>query len=287
MALVLDRRTGLVSPQFHIKFDPSFQTVKSNNFDSQWQLKTGFVGIRVKEPIATAPNALERSAPSEGAQNAPSEGAQKRQRFEHLIDREQNSEINRQLQRHNMKQAPELGKTHEDEQVGKQTPIPETEIRPPVERLIEAMLAEVKILTKEGIEGEIFCLEAMFPIKEVAEHPLTVFKATSDPDTMYLHQAMKDTPTHDQICPTSRRGHSHWPWCRTARGQLRHAPSRYELEDDIASSAEPGLANFGAAMLEPLEARGRGFTHGHKKVMGCPNAARRLSRSYSGTNRSL
>jgi hypothetical protein len=98
-----------------------------------------------------------------------------------------------------MKQAPELGKTHKDEQVGKQTPIPETEIRPPVERLIEAMLAEVKILTKEGIEGEIFCLEAMFPIREVVEHPLTVFKATSDPDTMYLHQAMKEPDSKEFV----------------------------------------------------------------------------------------
>ncbi len=193
VALVLDRKTGLVSPQFHIKFDPSFQTVKTDEFDSQWQLKTGFVGIKTKEPTSMTQNVLKRSTPSEGEKrNAPSEGAQKRQRFEQEPDREQNSEINRQLQRHNMKQAPELGKTHKDEQVGKQTPIPETEIRPPVERLIEAMLAEVKILTKEGIEGEIFCLEAMFPIREVVEHPLTVFKATSDPDTMYLHQAMKE-----------------------------------------------------------------------------------------------
>ena len=32
----------------------------------------------------------------------------------------------------------------------------------------------------------------MFPVREIAEHPLTVFKATSDPDTMYLHQAMRE-----------------------------------------------------------------------------------------------
>jgi hypothetical protein len=35
----------------------------------------------------------------------------------------------------------------------------------------------------------------MYPVRELTEHPLTVFKATSDPDTMYLHHAMKE---HDQ-----------------------------------------------------------------------------------------
>ena len=45
---------------------------------------------------------------------------------------------------------------------------------------------------------------------------------------------------------------------------------RGECEDDYASNGEPGLANFATAMLEPLEAQGRGFEHGHKKVMGVP-----------------
>ena len=46
IALVLDRKTGLVSPQFHIKYDPSFQTTKQDKFDSTWQIKAGFVTQR-------------------------------------------------------------------------------------------------------------------------------------------------------------------------------------------------------------------------------------------------
>ncbi len=53
------------------------------------------------------------------------------------------------------------------------------------------MTAEVKTLTAKGIEGEIFCLKAMFPVRTTDENPLTIYKATSDPDTMYLHQAMR------------------------------------------------------------------------------------------------
>jgi hypothetical protein len=54
------------------------------------------------------------------------------------------------------------------------------------------MLVEIKDVTKNDVEGEIFCLEAMFPSREEIEHPLMAFKATSDPDTMYLHEAMKE-----------------------------------------------------------------------------------------------
>jgi hypothetical protein len=54
------------------------------------------------------------------------------------------------------------------------------------------MLVKIKDMTKSNVEGEIFCLEAMFPSREEIEHPLMAFKATSDPDTMYLHKAMKE-----------------------------------------------------------------------------------------------
>jgi hypothetical protein len=43
VALVLDRNTGLVSPQFHVSFDPGFYTVKQDKFDTLWQTKAGFV----------------------------------------------------------------------------------------------------------------------------------------------------------------------------------------------------------------------------------------------------
>jgi hypothetical protein len=54
------------------------------------------------------------------------------------------------------------------------------------------MLVERKDVTRHDVEGEIFCLEAMFPSREEIENPLVAYKATSDPDTMYLHEAMKE-----------------------------------------------------------------------------------------------
>ena len=43
MALVLSRQTGLVSPQFHLKFDDRFQTIKDLKNESLWQTRAGFI----------------------------------------------------------------------------------------------------------------------------------------------------------------------------------------------------------------------------------------------------
>ena len=42
MALVLNPKTGHVSPQFHVVFDDKFDTVKQGtDFESLWQAKAG------------------------------------------------------------------------------------------------------------------------------------------------------------------------------------------------------------------------------------------------------
>ena len=59
---------------------------------------------------------------------------------------------------------------------------------------------------------------------------------------------------------------------KVALGKLEPRPSPSLKEDDYASDGWPGVANFATAMLEPLESQGRGFTHGHKKVLGAPRS---------------
>ena len=63
-------------------------------------------------------------------------------------------------------------------------------VRPIQRYTIETMLAETEV-SAHTIEGEIFCLQAMFPIDTIEQDPLLAYKAQADPDTMYLHQAMK------------------------------------------------------------------------------------------------
>ena len=55
--------------------------------------------------------------------------------------------------------------------------------------------------------------------------------------------------------------------------QKSRPPRCTSYEDDYASNGEPGLANFATALFSPLEAQGRGFSHGHTKVMGVPHTA--------------
>jgi hypothetical protein len=46
VALILDRQTGLASPQYHITFDPSIDTVKDITVKSLWQVNSGLVPQR-------------------------------------------------------------------------------------------------------------------------------------------------------------------------------------------------------------------------------------------------
>jgi len=45
----------------------------------------------------------------------------------------------------------------------------------------------------------------------------------------------------------------------------------HQREDEYMTNGSPGLANFLACLIEPLESQGRGFSHGHKKVNGVPH----------------
>ena len=62
--------------------------------------------------------------------------------------------------------------------------------------IIMAMKAEVEEATKGDIPGEILCLETMCPDyeNELANmnYDFLAMKAISDPDTMYMHEAMKE-----------------------------------------------------------------------------------------------
>jgi hypothetical protein len=128
VALVLDRRTALVSPQFHVSFDPSFHTVKQDTFDSQWQLKAGFVGQR--EPKRPA-------QPVTGKQQEvkwTSPPSLKRKRSEDL-DRIQDMDTTTMLQHDTSQQ---------QTSPGNEPTKPQEKEQEPVERLIEAMMMEIK-----------------------------------------------------------------------------------------------------------------------------------------------
>ena len=49
VALVLDRDSGYVSPQFHVKFDNQFDSVTDDKYESEWKVKTGLIERSMNE----------------------------------------------------------------------------------------------------------------------------------------------------------------------------------------------------------------------------------------------
>jgi transposase InsO family protein len=206
VALVLDRQTGYVSPQFHVAFDPSFHTVKDNKDDSLWQVKAGFVSQREHAPSNDAIPPSQTNQPKrthfdvspspEGATGVTKKKIKRTKQS--TTTQAPTPETNPEVAPNPLLQLPSARKT-ETAPLTK-APIDKSS-RPksqPVERLIKAMLAETSRQTANNIEGEIFCLQAMYPITELEKDPLLAYKASSDPDTMYMHQAVKE-PDRDNF----------------------------------------------------------------------------------------
>ena len=212
VALVLDRDTGLVSPQFHVAFDPTFDTIKQITNKSNWQNKAGFVAQRE----ATIPTAKTKPAPIARCVNppttraptrAPEGGTKAASRKRKLRDEATSTGQAGTPESRDLREpaAATVGgdglPTSQGDTSGVTTEITDTEVRKtrsgrktkPAPRLIEAMVAEIGTLTSSDIEGEIFCYQAMFPDDRYEyDDPLLIYKAVSDPDTLYYHEAMKE-----------------------------------------------------------------------------------------------
>ena len=186
-------------------FDPSFHTTKQDNFDSLWQLKAGFIAAaknnatskrksssetiyrRSSVPEQEGARSKRRKTESSSESNKPEnvnqdqpladpDHAQQQLTDDDKSDKQQQSDTSQETN-------PEQPPSNQREQQSSE----------PAMKVMEAMISENAHNTADNIPGEIFCLQAMFPnyAGQPEGDPLQVFKATSDPDTMYMHQAMK------------------------------------------------------------------------------------------------
>lgn len=181
MALVLNRHTGHVSPQFHVRFDKSFETMQQEHVNCNWQKQTFFIEQnQVEDKGERIKSNLKRYAADdnqrEGAPNEP-----KRQRGP-----EDPSSIGQEIQKE-----PQREGEDQQAQVEVDAPIfPQTrsgrQVKPP-DRLTYS-ITEVQ-QTPVKVSQEIFDPNHVYPrnISGDHDHPYLAYKATSDPDTMYLH----------------------------------------------------------------------------------------------------
>jgi hypothetical protein len=253
VALVLDRTTGLVSPQFHVLFDDQFDTTKQEPaLTSAWQDKAGFLlkpekvdsSKTKKSNRATKrnrptpdPTALPTNIPtSEGVRNTsvpegekanaqdkeqnhptPTEGDKRTLApqmdqpdlvipgtLQHKSGDSSSTQLRKKLKPQNIGQVTNDLKTQTGSGLEATTPGPTLQpksgqVQPPP-ALIEAMMTEIVENTHQDIQGEIFCLESMFPDNNNINEDndlLYAYKALADPDTMYHHQAMMEPDTKD------------------------------------------------------------------------------------------
>ena len=227
VALVMDPKTGYVSPQFHVKFDPSFHTVRDGvDIEINWLKATGFVETKnrrlktdkkleeskKRQKHSERPQVMSRkkSKTSEGvpATNKVQDTTTSVRDTLPVAAKQDNPIDQREIELQDDGRRPKViekvmeFKDHVEAQdhVEKDTETVRrsTRVRRPTTRLLQTMKAEILELTSDGIPGEIFCSEVLNPDGACNTDYLQIYKASTDPDTMYLHEAMKE-PDHKEF----------------------------------------------------------------------------------------
>jgi Reverse transcriptase (RNA-dependent DNA polymerase) len=259
VALVLSILTGLVSPQFHVKHDSTFNTVKEEKQDTPapWMVKAGFVGVR-EEPSDRGSKRPAKGGKSQAGKQRRTVKNSRQQEGEESPPSRNGAETAPPASGNGVGTAPPANNAHRAPPWLTLPPTPANEaeaMAPPFPnpfedpnegfddtnvglsvtdenqnepdepnweptrtqtvktrsgrtsranpRYIEAMLVQAMVTDVKGrggdVEGEIFCYEALFPEDRLDKSdPLMIYKATSDPDTMYMHQAMRE-PDRDEF----------------------------------------------------------------------------------------
>lgn len=215
VALVLNIKTGHVSPQFHISFDPSFHTVSQQpDLDIRWMDATRFRDSRDKQVVRRLKR--QKDANTQGSKRRRKSALSVGNILSNGIEGVSTPQITDVT--HNTTQ--DKARTNEPtltnlapEDAGKEkangnqdsTEQPEREqvhrtrsgrVSRPASRLLEIMQSEIMQLSSGNVPGEIFSFGVLCPKgTSKMENPLEIFKASSDPDTMYMHEAMRE-PDH-------------------------------------------------------------------------------------------
>ncbi len=203
IALVLNLQTGLVSPQFHVTFDPFFQTVK-RTFDGlplkiTWLESTGFQApSRKSRTQREAPRDQTEPSPADAPQNILFTSPPVLDTGEPIIPLEgdttdllppEPSDMLNQMQYAEPEAAP---------LESAEPPLHHsTRIKHPIERLTYSIAvictATAASLSKWEVPNEVFCMQSLCPdlnILEMGPQDILAYGATNDPDTLYYHEAM-------------------------------------------------------------------------------------------------
>ena len=194
VALVLSIETGLTSPQFHIKVDSTFQTMRKSFGEqlpkSLWQEKCQFTKSKSIAPVEMA---TEPAQEAEGGSEHTHESS--RQRLREATEPEPVQPLEGaegEASSHSASDQVE-NPTSSQEQIPEGVSLRRSQRRrKPRQRLIEAFATEVEEARgPNGVAYEVLAGPIDDDVDMDTMSPLIAMKATSDPDTMYLHEAMR------------------------------------------------------------------------------------------------
>jgi len=204
VALVLSLTTGLASPQFHVRMDPTFQTLRSV-FDGQspvsgWQSKCHFTQGNAPTTRANRTQASNNFT-SQAEGNSFTSPVAKSQRASDAASQHPAVAI-RQPSVNDPYGLPEhfsgpeqlSGEEETEEQLGTFFD-PDTNLRRSArisntyDTLANGYMAEQASPAQDFyVAYEVLAT----PVDPLDQHPLLAYAASADPDTMYLHQAMRE-----------------------------------------------------------------------------------------------
>ena len=213
VALVLNPRTGHVSPQFHVKFDDFFETVqdKSTNMDApelEWKYLSGFaVKKGPSEPLGRGitdrlivprrgPMTMNNSSATQGTVAPPAEPPQASAipDAQEASEEQQEDQLPAQLPTAplhgpQMEQAVMTARQTCSGRIVKNTPRYEQSINQQDQGLVAW-----EVLLDQDNREDIPTAESQYAIQKAMENPMA-FAATDNPDILYWDQAMK---AHDR-----------------------------------------------------------------------------------------
>jgi hypothetical protein len=200
VSLVLSLTSGLTSPQFHTKFDEAFQTMRASFGEappeSLWQYKAGFTKQKPPNDSQVPPN-----RPPKEFSSAPRESASESHRQDDF-QLESPSQSQRETAEQSSDQREPASNQRENTNDGRRRSNRETR---PTERYLEYM--EERNPSFVAYEATTY-LE-LDPTGEY--HPLLAYKASSDPDTIRWHEAMRadDRPQFLKAAEKEVEDHTH------------------------------------------------------------------------------
>ena len=181
VALVLDRITGLVSPQFHVSHDNNFDTVAQEKYESKWQLKAGFTTILSKRGVNLNDNQRE---------------VNKKRIIDRLPDGKIQAYVTPAKSSPNEDRAKRLERRNAQKQLA-------SKADPEGDEIMESSSSIEKV---DGVAMQ--TIDEVYGCKDrdlyEERDPLYAYKAVTDPDTMYLHQALREKD-RDQFIEAMKR----------------------------------------------------------------------------------